>query len=98
MHLSPIYIFEISENPRTVFAGEKRAREEYEEEEGMENYHRKRHEWLFEVVSGSGGWQSGQPYINEQYFYLNSSPITKCILSRMSIEKKLTEIRKLRVN
>jgi hypothetical protein len=49
-----------AENPRTVFAGEKREREDDEEEEGIENYHRKRHEWLFEVVSGSGGWQSGQ--------------------------------------
>jgi hypothetical protein len=53
-------LISMAENPRTVFAGEKREREEYEEEEWMENYHRRRHEWLFEVVSGSGGWQSGQ--------------------------------------
>jgi hypothetical protein len=55
-------LISLAESPRTIFSGEKREREESEEDgdEGVENYHRKRHEWLYEVVSGSGGWQSGQ--------------------------------------
>jgi hypothetical protein len=30
------------------------------EEDGMENYHRKRHDWLYNVVSGARGVKSGQ--------------------------------------
>ena len=26
----------------------------------MENYHRRRHEWLYNVVSGTGSWKGGQ--------------------------------------
>jgi hypothetical protein len=44
----------------TSFTGGKRGREEEEAEEGIGNYHRKRHEWLFNVVSGTGGWGQGQ--------------------------------------
>jgi hypothetical protein len=50
----------LAENLRTIFDWEKRDREECEDDEGKENYHRKTHKWLFEAVSGSGGWQSGQ--------------------------------------
>jgi len=55
-------LISLAESPRTIFSGEKREREESEEDGdvGVENYHRKRHEWLYEVVSGSGGWHSGQ--------------------------------------
>jgi hypothetical protein len=53
-------LISLAESPRTIFSGEKREREESEEDDGVENYHRKRHEWLYEVVSGSGGWHSGQ--------------------------------------
>jgi hypothetical protein len=55
-------LISMAESPRTIFSGEKREREESEEDgdEGVENYHRKRHEWLYEVVSGSGEWQGGQ--------------------------------------
>jgi hypothetical protein len=44
----------------TAFSGGKRVREEDEAEEGVGNYHRKRHEWLYNVVSGTGGWGQGQ--------------------------------------
>ncbi len=44
----------------TAFSGGKRGREEEEAEEGIGNYHRKRQEWLFNVVSGTGGWGQGQ--------------------------------------
>jgi hypothetical protein len=50
----------MAENPRTIFAGEKRMWEDEGEEDGMENYHRKRHDWLYNVVSGAGGVKSGQ--------------------------------------
>ena len=53
-------LISLAESPRTIFSGEKREREESEEDDGVENYHRKRHEWLYEVVSGSGGWHGGQ--------------------------------------
>jgi hypothetical protein len=43
----------------TAFSGGKRGREEDEAEEGIGNYHRKRHEWLYNVVSGTGGWVQG---------------------------------------
>jgi hypothetical protein len=26
----------------------------------MENFHRRRHEWLYKVVSGTGSWKGGQ--------------------------------------
>jgi hypothetical protein len=26
----------------------------------MENYHRRRHKWLYKVVSGTGSWKGGQ--------------------------------------
>ncbi len=42
------------------FSGGKRGREEDEAEEGIGNYHRKRHEWLYNVVLGTGGWGQGQ--------------------------------------
>jgi hypothetical protein len=44
-------LISLAESPRTIFSGEKREREESEEDgdEGVENYHRKRHEWLYEV-------------------------------------------------
>jgi hypothetical protein len=48
------------ETTSTVFSGGKRGREEEEAEEGIGNYHRKRHEWLYNVVSGTGGWGQGQ--------------------------------------
>jgi hypothetical protein len=50
----------MAENPRTIFAGKKRMWEDEGEEDGMENYHRKRHDWLYNVVSGAGGVKSGQ--------------------------------------
>ncbi len=55
-------LINLAESPRTIFSGEKREREESEEDgdDGVEIYHRKRHEWLYKVVSGSGGWHSGQ--------------------------------------
>ncbi len=50
------------ESQRSTFSGGKRGREEEDEEEkGIENFHRKRHEWLYSVVSGAGGWKSSQP-------------------------------------
>jgi hypothetical protein len=48
------------ETASTAFSGGKRGREEEEAEEGIGNYHRKRHEWLFNVVSGTGGWGQSQ--------------------------------------
>jgi hypothetical protein len=49
------------ESASTPFTGGKRGREEEDEsEEGIGNYHRKRHEWLYNVVSGTGGWGQGQ--------------------------------------
>jgi hypothetical protein len=47
------------ETTSTAFSGGKRGREEDEAEEGIGNYHRKRHEWLYNVVSGTGGWVQG---------------------------------------
>jgi hypothetical protein len=44
----------------TAFSGGKRGREDEEAEEGIGNYHRKRHNWLYNVVSGTGGWGQGQ--------------------------------------
>ncbi len=46
----------------TLFTGEKRGWEEGESEEdemAMENYHRRRHEWLYKVISGTGSWKGG---------------------------------------
>jgi hypothetical protein len=49
------------ESASTSFTGGKRGRDEEDEcEEGIGNYHRKRHEWLYNVVSGTGGWGQGQ--------------------------------------
>jgi hypothetical protein len=53
-------IINMAENPRTVFAGEKREREEDEEDGGMENYHRRRHDWIYSVVSGDGAGKKFQ--------------------------------------
>jgi hypothetical protein len=51
----------LAESCSTLFTGEKRGWEEEDEEEmAMENYHRRRHEWLYKVVSGSGSWKGGQ--------------------------------------
>jgi hypothetical protein len=58
------------ESQKATFAGGKRDREEEEEGDngGIVNFHRRRHEWLYNVVSGEGGWKptqtvkmSGQP-------------------------------------
>jgi hypothetical protein len=49
------------EGQRTGFAGDKRGREEDDEDAGgIDNYHRKRHEWLYSFISGAGGWRGGQ--------------------------------------
>ena len=49
------------ESQRSTFSGGKRGREEEDdEEEGIDNFHRKRHEWLYSVVSGAGGWKPSQ--------------------------------------
>ncbi len=48
------------EGQRTGFAGDKRGREDGEEAEGIDNFHRKRHEWLYNLISGAGGWRGGQ--------------------------------------
>jgi hypothetical protein len=49
------------EGQRTGFAGDKRGREEDGEDAGgIDNYHRKRHEWLYSFISGAGGWRGGQ--------------------------------------
>ncbi len=53
-------LINMAENPRTIFAGEKRMWEDEGEEDGMENYHRKRHDWLYNVVSGARGVKNGQ--------------------------------------
>ena len=47
------------ESQKSAFAGGKRGREEDEEEEdvGIVNFHRRRHEWLYNVVSGAGSWK-----------------------------------------
>jgi hypothetical protein len=56
----------LAESTMTIFTGEKRGWEEGEcegeDEEDMAigNYHRRRHEWLFNVVSGTGSWKGGQ--------------------------------------
>jgi hypothetical protein len=53
----------LAESAMTIFTGEKRGWEEGECEEdelAMENYHRRRHEWLYNVVSGTGSWKGGQ--------------------------------------
>jgi hypothetical protein len=52
----------LAESNMTIFTGEKRGWEDEEDEEEMatQNYHRKRHEWLFNVVSGTGSWKGGQ--------------------------------------
>jgi hypothetical protein len=50
------------ESQKSTFTGGKRGREEgEEEEEGIENFHRRRHEWLYNVVSGEGIWKPSQP-------------------------------------
>jgi hypothetical protein len=50
------------ESQKSTFAGGKIGREEdeEEEEEGIVNFHRRRHEWLYNVVSGAGGWKPSQ--------------------------------------
>jgi hypothetical protein len=53
----------LAESTLTIFTGEKRGWEEgecAEDEMAMENYHRRRHEWLYNVVSGTGSWKGGQ--------------------------------------
>jgi hypothetical protein len=50
----------LAESCSTLFTGEKRGWEEEEDEMAMENYHRRRHEWLYKVVSGTGSWRGGQ--------------------------------------
>ncbi len=46
---------------RTGFAGDKRGREDDDVDVGgIDNYHRKRHEWLYNFISGAGGWRGGQ--------------------------------------
>jgi hypothetical protein len=49
------------ESEKSAFAGGKRGREqdqdEDEDEAGIVNFHRRRHEWLYNVVSGAGGWK-----------------------------------------
>ncbi len=53
-------LINMAENPRTIFVGKKRMWEDEGEEDGMENYHMRRHDWLYNVVSGNGGAKSGQ--------------------------------------
>jgi hypothetical protein len=50
------------ESRRTLFVGEKRERTKSVEGEGEEigGWARKHHEWLFETVSGAGGWKPGK--------------------------------------
>jgi hypothetical protein len=50
------------EGRRTLFVGEKRERAESVEGEGEEigGWSRQHHEWLFETVSGAGGWKPGK--------------------------------------
>ncbi len=53
----------LAESCMTLFTGEKRGWEaggSEEEETVTENYHRRRHEWLYKVVSGTGSWKGGQ--------------------------------------
>ncbi len=53
----------LAESNMTIFTGEKRGWEDDEGEEdemAMQNYHRRRQEWLFNVVSGTGSWKGGQ--------------------------------------
>jgi hypothetical protein len=69
VHMTPIGYMKLAESMvglvegqglRTGFAGDKRGREEDDEEEGgIDNYHRKRHEWLYNRISGAGGWRGG---------------------------------------
>jgi hypothetical protein len=50
------------ESRRTLFVGEKRKRAESMGVEGEEvgGWARQIHEWLFETVSGAGGWKAGK--------------------------------------
>jgi hypothetical protein len=50
------------ESQKATFTGGKRDREEEEESDngGIVNFHRRRHEWLYNVVSGEGGWKPAQ--------------------------------------
>ncbi len=53
----------LAESCMTLFTGQKRGWEEGESEEdetAMENYHRRRHEWLYKVVSRTGSWKGGK--------------------------------------
>jgi hypothetical protein len=53
----------LAESNMMVFTGEKRGWEDEEGDEdemAMENYHRWRHEWLYNVVLGTGSWKGGQ--------------------------------------
>jgi hypothetical protein len=53
----------LAESTMTIFTGEKRGWEEGECKEdklAMENFHRRRHEWLYNAVSGTGSWKGGQ--------------------------------------
>ena len=49
-----------SESQKSTFTGGKREREE-EDKGVIVNFHRRRHEWLYSVVSGAGGWKPAQP-------------------------------------
>ena len=51
------------EDPRTVFQGEKREREDDRQEEydmPTSNFNRRGKEWLFCSVSGAGAWRGGR--------------------------------------
>jgi hypothetical protein len=52
----------VMESQKFTFAGGKRSGEEdeEEEEESIVNFHRRRHEWLYNVVSGAGGRKPSQ--------------------------------------
>jgi hypothetical protein len=45
------------ESPKGAFNGEKRERAVHEEVGTIGNEDRLEHEWLFEVVSGTGSWK-----------------------------------------
>ena len=54
--ISILCTFNMAENPRTIFMGEKRMWEDR-----MKNNHRRRQDWPYNVMSGDGGAKSGQP-------------------------------------
>jgi hypothetical protein len=57
-----VNMLKLVESRRTLFVGEKRERTESVEGEGEEigGWARKHHEWLFETMSGAGGWKPGK--------------------------------------